>query len=583
MTGVPAWSTPESLKTTAEKTDFQQTGRYVEVQKLCEAFANTWPTAVKVETFGVTPQGRPMLALVVSRAGALSPEQAKKVGQPVMLMQGGIHAGEIDGKDAGFWALRDLLENDDPVLEKMTIVFVPVFNVDGHERFGAWNRPNQVGPLEMGWRVTSQNLNLNRDYGKADTPEMVAMLGLLNRWDPILYVDLHVTDGAQFQPDIAILVEPIFIGDPGLHPAAKTLQQETLKSLKAAGSKPLSFYPSLVDYGNPASGFSDSAYTPRFSTGYWPLRNRLAVLVETHSWKDYATRVKVTHQTILDLARATARDGKAWMREAGKADERAKSLGGSQETLSFETTAKHTTIDFEGYSYKREPSAVSGSEVLVYDAETPETWQIPFFNEVVPKVQVVVPRGGYLIPVAHSQWMAQRLEAHGIAFTLLKTGLDDVPLQVFRAEKVVFGSKPSEGHMTARLAGDWSPEVQSIMAGSLYVPVAQPKAHLVMALLEPKAPDSYASWGFFNAHFEVKEYMEDYVSELVAREMLANRPDIAREFQERLASDPEFANSPEARLEFFYRRSPSWDDRYNLYPIMRTDALTVDVPVGTSP
>ncbi len=576
---LPAWSTPESLKTTAEKTDFQQTGRYAEVLALCEAFAKTWPAAVRVETFGTTPQGRPMLALVVSRTGALNPEQAQKADIPVMLMQGGIHAGEIDGKDAGFWALRDLLETDDPLLKELTLVFVPVFNVDGHERFGAWNRPNQIGPLEMGWRVTSQNLNLNRDYGKADAPEMVAMLGLLNRWDPILYVDLHVTDGAQFQPDIAILVEPIFIGDATLHAAAKTLQETTLDALKAAGSKPLPFYPSLVDYGDPASGFSDSAYTPRFSTGYWPLRNRLAVLVETHSWKNYGRRVKATHQTILELARATARDGKIWKQQAASADKRATTLGGSQQTLTFETTQNHTMIDFEGYAYKREPSAVSGSEVLVYDAETPETWHIPFYDEVIPKIQVVAPRGGYLIPAAHSQWMTQRLKTHGIEFAPLVEALNEVPLEVFRAESVAFGKKSSEGHMTAVLTGDWSPEVQSMMAGSLYVPIAQPKARLVMALLEPQAPDSYAAWGFFNAHFEIKEYMEDYVSELVAREILVRRPEVAREFQKRLATDPEFAKSPEARLEFFYRQSPSWDESYNLYPIMRTDALTIDLPL----
>jgi len=127
-----------------------------------------------------------MVALVASRSGALTPEEARRRDLPVLLLQGGIHAGEIDGKDAGFVALRELLEDRvaPGALKAFVLVFVPVFNIDGHERFGPWNRPNQVGPQEMGWRATAQNLNLNRDYAKADAPEMRAMLRLLNSWIP---------------------------------------------------------------------------------------------------------------------------------------------------------------------------------------------------------------------------------------------------------------------------------------------------------------------------------------------------------------------------------------------------------------
>src|SRR5207237_5800565 len=160
--------------------------------------------------FGRTPEARPMLALIASRTGALTPEAARKKGLPVLLVQGGIHAGEIDGKDAGFLALREALENRAAkgALDRQVLVFVPVFNVDGHERFGRWNRPNQRGPEEMGWRATAQNFNLNRDYMKADTPEMQAMLRLLGTWDPTLYVDLHVTDGDEYQHDVTNTLKP---------------------------------------------------------------------------------------------------------------------------------------------------------------------------------------------------------------------------------------------------------------------------------------------------------------------------------------------------------------------------------------
>src|SRR5690606_26019324 len=192
-------------------------------------------------------------------------------------------------------AIREMLDEKAArgALRSFVLVFVPVFNVDGHERFGRWNRPNQNGPEEMGWRTTSQNLNLNRDYTKADAPEMQAMLRLLETWDPELYVDLHATDGAQFEHDVSNQIEPSYVGDPELQPVGRALLAELNGALEAQGSLPIDFYPSLMREDDPASGFAAGAYGPRFQTGYWPLRNRFALLVETHSWKDYPTRVRV--------------------------------------------------------------------------------------------------------------------------------------------------------------------------------------------------------------------------------------------------------------------------------------------------
>ncbi len=176
------------LTTIAEQSGFKKTGRYEEVEKLCQAFQKNYPKEVRCMEFGRTPENRPMLALLVTRSSAFTPAQVAKQALPVTLIQGGIHAGEIDGKDAGFLALREILDNKvaPHVLDKQVLLFVPVFNIDGHERFGAWNRPNQRGPEEMGWRTTAQNFNLNRDYVKADAPEMQAMLKLINTWDPLL-------------------------------------------------------------------------------------------------------------------------------------------------------------------------------------------------------------------------------------------------------------------------------------------------------------------------------------------------------------------------------------------------------------
>jgi hypothetical protein len=560
-----------SLQTVAERSGYRTTGRYEEVERLCAAFARTWPDAVRCMEFGRTPEGRPMLALVASAKGLLTPQAARAANAPIMLVQGGIHAGEIDGKDAGFLVLRELLTGADAphALESFVLMFVPVFNVDGHERFGRWNRPNQNGPEEMGWRATSQNLNLNRDYCKADAPEMHAMLRLLDAWDPILHVDLHATDGAQFEHDVANVVEPRYAGDPALQPTGRELVAELHQALKKQGSLPLDFYPLLVKADDPTSGFKDYAVTPRFSTGYWALRNRFALLVETHSWKDYPTRVRTMHNTLVELAGQIKRHGAAWLDLARAADERARKLGGEDVALEYEAGPQSKLIDFRGYAYTREPSAISGALATRYDPTRPEVWRVPFWGDLRAKIIVQAPRGGYVVPPAHATWLAERLSLHGITFGRLSESLPARAVQTFRPGKVTFGSAPYEGRTTATFEGQWQPERRDLPAGSLFVPIAQPKARLVLALLEPLSGDSFAAWGFFNAAFEGKEYMEDYVAEQVARDMLAKDPKIAALFAQRLAEDPQFAKDPAARLEFFYRRHPSWDERRDLYPVYR--------------
>jgi hypothetical protein len=575
-----------TLTTVAEQSDFRRTGRTDEVTQLCAAFAAEWPKAVRSLEYGRSVQGRPMRALVASRA------DPRKV--PLLMLQGGIHPGESDGKDAGFIALRELLgETAKPaVLERIAILFVPAFNVDGHERFGRWNRPNQNGPEETGWRTTAQNLNLNRDYAKADSPEMRAMLELIGEWDPLVCADLHVTDGADFEPDISLQAEPINQGDANLHAAGRELRDALIATLSAQGSKPLPFYPDLAKTDDPASGFLLTVYSPRFSTGYFPQRNRLTVLVETHSWKDYATRVRITRNTIVGLAQLVAHHGERWRELARQADGAARRLGGTDVVLDYSSGWREPSggersdapgaggtrlIDFPGYAYTREVSPLSGVPVTVYDPKRPQIWRVPFRERVSPSVVVKAPLGGYLVPSGWAEDIGARLAAHGIRFEALRSDRAGVRVEAFRAHEARFASAPFEGRMRVALAGDWQPETQDISAGALFVPIAQPLARLVMHLLEPQAPDSFASWGFFNACFEQKEYPEPYVAEQIARAVLTQQPQLEEEFKRKLRDDAAFAASPGARLEFFLRRHTSWDSQLNLYPVFRVD----EIPAST--
>jgi hypothetical protein len=563
-----------TLRTVAEQSGNLRTGRYDEIERLCPAYQQTWPRQVRCFEFGRTPEGRPMLAMVAATDGVLDAASAHRAQRPIVFMQGGIHAGESDGKDAGLFALREMLDGTAApgALAAVTFVFVPVLNVDGHERFGRWNRPNQVGPEEMGWRTTAQNFNLNRDYVKADAPEMQAVLRLLNEWDPILFVDLHVTDGAEFEHDVAYNVAPTYVGDADLRRGAVALRDELMQRMRDAGSLPLDFYPSFVRDDDPASGFAIAAGSKRFSTEYWAARNRIGVLVETHSWKDYPTRVRITRNSIIAMMEMAARDGRKWLQAAQTADEHSARAGGTNVALAYENTGHVKTIEFRGYEYTREPSAISGALLTRYNPKKPQIWRIPLFDEVRPAATATAPRGGYIVPASYAQIVSEKLALHGIEFRKLTSASTGVDAEVLRATKVTYSPATFEGHTTVKLEGQWTRERRDVSAGSLFVPIAQARSLLLMTLLEPKDPDSMASWGVFNTAFERKEYMEAYVAEDVAAEMLKKDPALRKEFAQRLNDDPAFASNPAARLDFFYRRHPSWDDRYNLYPVYRVDA-----------
>lgn len=573
LAALPLAHAAPDLTTVSERSGFKATGRYDEVVKLCAAFAKAYPKQVKCIEFGRTPEDRPMLALVASGTNAFTPQAARRQGLPVTLIQGGIHAGEIDGKDAGFLALREVLQGRlaQGALSKQVLLFVPVFNVDGHERFQQWNRPNQRGPVEMGWRTTAQNFNLNRDYVKADSPEMQAMLTLVNAWDPLTYVDLHVTDGAKFQHDVSIQVEPVYSADPDLRKTGLALRDNVIADISKLGSTPQSYYMSFAKTDDPQSGFVDSVSDPRFSTGYFPLRNRMAMLVETHSWKDYPTRVRITHNSVISVLQQVAQHGKTWQIAAAAADMRAARLAGQPVTLSYKTTEKSRMVDFNGYEYTRTPSDVSGILMTRYDESKPQVWRVPLRDEVVADLEVAAPRAGYVVPAAQAALVANKLTQHGISFRKLDQPLTRFAFETFRADKASFSAGSFESHQRLTLEGSWKSETRDLQRGALFVPIAQPKARLVMAMLEPQAPDSLLAWGMFNNAFERKEYMEEYVAEDVAREQMAADPALAAEFKRRVASDAAFAGNAHARLEFFARRHASWDERFNLYPVLRTN------------
>jgi hypothetical protein len=555
------------LLTTAERSQWLKTGRYDEAVALCHDFARVYD-GVECLEIGRTLEDRPIVALHVARAP----------GKPTIYIQAGIHAGEIEGKDAGFWFLRDLLDGAvaPGALAAVNLVFVPCINPDGHERFAADNRPNQRGPEEMGFRTNSVRMNINRDFVKADSLETQAVLGVFRAHDPIVLVDLHTTDGAKFQHDIAVLVAPRSPRASSLDETAAQLSDQLQKRLTALGHLPIPFYPSFEIDDDPTSGFAEGEASPRFSQSYAAARGRLGMLVETHSWRTYKERARSMYDLLQALLERATTDADRWRASATESDRADDQLRGHELPLIWQNGPHTTEIAFRGYAYEKRDSDISGAPWIVYDETTPQIWNVPLRDEVIPKVSAHVPVEGYVIDGGFAAIVGPILERHGIRTTKIP-GRPTLTVDAFRATSVTF-DPPFEGRSRATIQGAWKSEQRTLDQGALFVSTRQPLLRLIVNLLDPAGPDSLAQWGQLSSAFEKKEYMEAYVAEEVAREQLAKDPSLRAQFDAALAADPELAKSPAKRLEWFYRRHPSWDERVDLLPIYRSDS---PVPTAT--
>jgi murein tripeptide amidase MpaA len=546
----------------AERTDFLETSRYEETLQDCRRLERDSPW-IKVTSFGKSPEGRDLILVIASKDRAFDPAAAERTGKPIVLIQAGIHAGEIDGKDAGLMLLRDIAvtKRHAALLERAIILFMPIYNVDGHERFGAFNRINQDGPKEQGWRVTSRNLNLNRDYMKADAVETRAWLRLFTTWWPHLVIDCHVTDGADYRYDVTYYIETGPNAPPSVAAWIRSaVEDHAVPALEASGhlSSPFIF---LKDDADPAAGLVSFPPTPRFSTSYAALQNRPSFLIETHMLKDYRTRVIATYDTLRVLLEEVNRDADALKEAVKLADTRAARPG--TVPLVFRTADRARKVTFHGVGYRRELSEVSGTVRIVYGKE-PLDLELDRADEIEPVVSVEKP-AAYIVP---PQWtdVIDVLKAHGLRLLRLKESVTGA-FDGYRLTEPSWQAAPFEGrHAVTFKTERIKSEQRTYPAGSVVVPTDQRSSAVAVHLLEPQGPDSFVAWGFFDAIFEQKEYAEAYVMESLSREMLAKDPALRAEFEKALA-DSAFAASPARRLDFFYRRSPWWDDRIGLYPV----------------
>jgi murein tripeptide amidase MpaA len=562
---------PAAWQTRAEQTDYRETARYSDTIAYAQRLASASPL-LQFESFGKSGEGRELPLLIAAEDETFAPEVARAANKAVLLIQACIHAGEPDGKDAGLALLRDIAITKvlPDLLKNVVVLFIPIYNTDGHERSSPYNRINQNGPEEMGWRTTTSYQNLNRDYMKADTPETRAWLALWNRWHPDLFIDCHVTDGADYQYNITYQFEH----HDGIAPSVLTWEREVMNgkvfpAMEAEGNV-VSWYLEFADNRDFKKGIRDFNGSPRFSTGYVPLRNRPGILIETHMIKDYKSRVLGTYD-LLRFALAEVSKDPQKLLEAGRiADEETITRSSSWDParscpIDFELTDEATPYNLKALSARTEMSEVSGDTRVVFGSE-PVAITVPMYNTFRVRTAIVPPLA-YIIPPQWREAIAV-VKAHGLTVREVSKAAS-LEVESYRFHDVTWPSGPFEGRFMPRFKTEGTRESRTFPAGSVVVPLAQKLAKVAINLLEPQAPDSLLTWGFFNAIFEQKEYGEHYVLETLAREMMEKDPKLRAEFQQQLSSDAVFASSPAARLEFFYKRSPYWDQQMNLYPVGR--------------
>src|SRR4030095_6289658 len=309
MSQHPEATVPIEWLTHAERTNYRETPRYAETIEYSKRLDQASPL-IKFQSFGKSGEGRELPLLIATEGGTFTPELARHAGKAVILIQACIHAGEPDGKDAGLALLRDIAitKTQPGLLKNLVVLFIPIYNTDGHERVSPYNRINQDGPAEMGWRTTSSYQNLNRDYMKADTPETRAWLSLWNQWKPDLFIDCHVTDGADYQYNITYQHEH----HAGVAPSVLAWEEKVIDKLVApateASGNVVSWYLEFIDNRELPKGIRDFNGSPRFSTGYTPLRNRPGILIETHMLKPYRPRVIGTYDFLRFALAEVSRD-----------------------------------------------------------------------------------------------------------------------------------------------------------------------------------------------------------------------------------------------------------------------------------
>lgn len=542
--------------------DHNTTATYSQVISYYQKLAAKYPQ-MKLFNVGMTDVGKPLTLVVLSKDKVFDPALIKKQNKRVLLINNGIHPGEPEGIDASMMLVRDMLKNDQ-LPKDVVLCFIAVYNIDGCLNRGV-SRINQNGPSSYGFRGNSRNLDLNRDFIKADSRNALAFEQILNTWNPEVFLDNHTSDGADYQYVMTLIETQKDKQNPILaNYTSKTLSPELYRRMAKSGWVMTPYVEELKT--SPDSGIVAFLETPRFATGYTAQHNIISYITETHMLKPFDKRVEATYIFMQHLIAICQRDAKLIGDLKHQADEQV----AAQKTfaLNWDVDMEHyDTLTFRGYIAGFKTSEVSGLPRLYYDRSKPFTKTIKYFDNYVVSQTAEKPVA-YIIPQA---W-GKIIELYKLNNVAMKRLTHDTTLgvQMYYIADYKTPQRPYEGHYL-HSGVKLNPVDANIKfyAGDYVVYTNQPLNRYIVETLEPQGVDSFFAWNFFDSILGEKEYYSDYVFEDVAADLLKKDPDLRKKLDDAKAKDPKLAGSARAQLNFVYQNSPWFEKTYLRYPVGR--------------
>ncbi|ADB38387.1 M14 family metallopeptidase [Spirosoma linguale] len=548
----------KAAEVTPYERDTTQTATYPQIIDWYQKLDRQYEQARLVE-IGKTDIGKPLHLFLL----AADKQFTARPDRVTLLINNGIHPGEPEGIDACMMLARNLL-NGNKLPKNVLIAIVPVYNVGGSLNRGV-SRVNQNGPVSYGFRGNARNLNLNRDFIKAEAENTKAFQTMFQSLKPQVFVDNHTSDGADYQHVLTYFATQ----KDKLHPEVSgymtaRFQPELDKLLIAKGFPPAPYVNHAGD--TPESGLVGYNDTPRYSTGYAALFNCFGFTLETHMWKPFPARVEASYVFDEAVIRLCEREAGTILANQKRANDAVR----TQKTFALSTKldrSKTDSVTFLGYAAAYKPSEVSGLKRLYYDRSKPFTKRVPYWNTFTIDTQVDKPRS-YVIPQAWREVIGE-LKRNGVRLqTLPKDTL--MTVSAYYITEYKSPQRPYEGHFI-HTGVKVRTEMQPIQfyKGDYLVQTDQATNRYIVETLEPQAVDSFFAWNFFESILDQKEYFSNYIFEDTAAELVKNDPSLRKQLDEKRATDKAFGESANAQLDFIYQRTPYYEKTHNRYPVYR--------------
>ncbi|MFZ9388961.1 MAG: M14 family metallopeptidase [Chitinophagaceae bacterium] len=520
---------------------------------------------VKMIPMGMTDAGYPLHIVVVANNGDYNFQNIRKQDKRIILVNNGIHPGEPDGIDASMLFARDVVANKFRIPDNVVVVIIPVYNIGGCLNRSQNYRVDQNGPEEFGFRGNSQNLDLNRDFIKCDSRDARAFSEIFHLLDPDVFVDNHVSNGADYQHVMTLLttqhnklggVMGEYI-DSEFEPAIYSLMKEK-------GFDLVTYVNSFSD--KPENGWPEYWDSPRYASGYAALWHTFSFVPETHMLKPYKQRVESTYALMKSFVEFTATNS-ARIRQLRDQTKNRVSYQAEFPIKWSLDRSRFKEVLYKGYESGQKPSEVSGLPRLYYDRNKPFEKKIKIFNHYAVKKTVRKPEA-YIIP--QGWWkVTELLKLNGVRMNPLKKDTS-IEVEVYRIEDYKTLPRQYEmHHLNSEVKVSVSKQKISFRKGDWYIPMDQPANRFLLETLEPEAEDSYFAWNYFDAILGQKEGYSAYAFEDIAAEYLKKNTVLQDSLRKRVATDTAFAKSGGAQLNYVYQNSQWFEPAYLQYPVYR--------------